>query len=280
MNLLVTPEIWRETAQNDLGSRVGYAARILSHSISRIADASSKPSVCTSQYRYPSPSKRFGTFGTGPLFSWRNGLAFERKTAEKQSINSGDSLENLNLLWLPSIKTIVGGTNQCRSNTWPLLPFLLHRSPVAWITTSSAQELALLRVPLWWAPLGAVCSPVRLSAQAQARCVTMSAYATSLAQKIRTGVRPKITTDKLTNAGTFSRWFFALNRKLATKVELRGGLQPHGSSEEARPDCREKSLVCEWNVIVEKCDSDAREGAGRGMKNRCRVGTEYLGKAC
>lgn len=280
MNLLVTPVIWRETAQNDLGSRMGYAVRILSHSISGIADASSKPSVCTNKYRYPSPSKRFGAFGSGPLPFWQNWPVFEQKTAEKQPINSGDSLGDLNLLWLPSIKTIVGGTNQCRSNTWPLLPFSSHRSPVAWITTSSAQGLALLRALLSLVSLVAVCSPVRLSVQARARCVTMLAYATSLAQKIRTGVRPKITTHKLTTAGTFSRWFFALNRKLATKVELSRGLQPHGGSEDARPDCREKSLVCEWNVFVEKCDSDAREGAGRGMKNRCRVGAEYLGKAC
>ncbi len=108
----------------------------------------------------------------------------------------------------------------------------------------------------------------------------MLVYANSLTQKIRTAFRSKTSTHKTAIAGTFSRWFFAFDRGFGTKFELIGGLQSLGSREEARSDWREKSLVYERNVIVEKCDFDAPEGVRLVMKNRCREGAEYLRKAC
>lgn len=263
MNLLVTPVIWQIPAQNDLRSSMGFPARGLWHSINPIADNPSRTSACTTQYRYPSPSKRFGTFGSGPLFFWQKSPIFEQRMAEKPHIKSGDSLENLNLLCLPVIKTIVGGTIQCRSNTWPWLPFLLHRSPVAWITTSSARVLARLRAPLLWALQGAVCSPVLSSVQARVRCATMLAYATNLTQNAWAELRFKTTTDKLTTAKSSSRWFFVSNRVF-------------GSTADLNPIVTKNP----WLAIDEKCDSDARLSVNRGIKNRCRDGAEYLRKAC
>lgn len=221
MNLLVTPVIWREIAQNDLGSCGGFSGRAPSHSIVLKVDGSSKTSARTSQYRYPSPSKRFGTFGSGPLFFARCWSAFEQRSAEKQPLSSGDSLAKPNLLSLPVIKTIIGGIKQCRSNTWHWLPFLSRRLPVASITTLNARALARLRALLSSALRVAVCSPVRLLVPAQVRCVTISAFATNLTHKNRTAFRPKTTTYKTTTAGIVSRWFL----RLVMKNRCRGGAE-------------------------------------------------------
>jgi len=224
VNLLVTPAIWQNSAQNDLGSSLGCSARVVSNNIHCMADVPSKTSACTTQYRYPSPSKRFGAFWPGPLFFGRKAPTFEQRMAEKPQVNSGDSHENPNLLYLPAIKTIVGGTKQCRSNTWPWSPFLSRRLLAVWTTTFSAQVQALLQALLSWKSLAAACSLVRLSARARVRCATILAYATNLTQKfqreIRTGFRARPTKSKTTTVGHALRWFFAFNHKLGAKPEF------------------------------------------------------------
>lgn len=202
MNLLGPSIIWRDFAQNDLGSRMGYAARRLSHSINPIADASSKPSACTIQYRYPSPSKRFGTFGSGPLFFRRKSPISGQKTAGIQGFNAKDSHAGLNLLCQPSITTTDGGIKQCRSNAWPSRPYLSRHLQVVWTTMSNAQALAPLPALSSRMLQAAVCWLARPSGRAQARCATTWAFVNNATHK------PNILIPKSTTVGAPLRWFF------------------------------------------------------------------------
>ncbi len=211
MNLPALSAIWQETAQNGASASRGFSDGELWHMVTAIAGVSSKPSACTTDYRYPSPSKRFGTFWSGPLFFWRIAPRFEQGIAENQRPKSGDSHGNLILLCLPTIKTIVGGTNQCKSNIWPWLPFSSRRSQVVWTTMSNGLVRAPLLGLLSWKLRAVACSPVRLSAQARVRCATMLAYATRLTQNNRATFRSIVYTVKKTTAGAPSRWFFVSN---------------------------------------------------------------------
>lgn len=207
MKLLAKRVIWQKTAQNGIRSTRGFFLRPLWRTVHDMADASSKASACTNQYRYPSPFKRFGSFGSGPLFFGQHPASFKQRTAENRANTVGDSFASNALLYVPTIKTI-RGTNQCKSNTWPLLPYLSHRLQPVWTMTLSAPQPGLLEVPLSSGPWGAVCLPVRLSGRVLARFATMSACASEVTQKIRTRVRSQIITFQKTTAGPALRWFF------------------------------------------------------------------------
>lgn len=207
MNLLVVPSVWQKTAQNDLGSISGFSQRNVWSKLASIASVSSRTPACTTQYRYPSPSKRFGSFWAGPFFFAPTRPAIEQKTAENRAMNSGDSFGIHTLLYLPAIKTI-GGRKQCRSNIWPLLPFLSRRLPAVWTMTSSALPLAPLQAPLSWKLRAAVCLPERSSVPAQARFATMLACATKLTNTLRSRLYPSTTREKKTTVGLALRWLF------------------------------------------------------------------------
>ena len=207
MNLLAPNLIWQKTAQNDLWSTLGFAGRTVWRTTKPMGDVSSKISPCTNDFRYPSPSKQFGSFWAGLLFFMRKPAAIEQRSAENGMIDSGDSFWIHTLLYLPAIKTI-GGRKQCRSNIWPLLPFSSRRLPAVWTMTLSAQPLALLPVPLLSESWAAVCSQVRSSGLALVRSATMLACATKLTNKQRSRAYPQTTRDKVTTTvGLALRWF-------------------------------------------------------------------------
>lgn len=215
MNLLVTPAVWQNSAQNHARKTPAFSARSVWRSIAFMAGASSKAPACTSQYRYPSPLRRLGFFWTEPPFFRQQRDQFGQRTAETQQRTAENCKDNSNvsaarqaLLGIALIKAIIRGTNQCRSNTWPLWPRLSRRWPVVWTMMSNGPEPVRLRALLSWGPLAAVCSPVRLSVLALVRCATISVFATNLIQNNRTHIRPNTTTHETATAGIAPRWFF------------------------------------------------------------------------
>lgn len=211
MILPVLSPIWQEIAQNRVWSGLAFSARTVCHTVIPMAGASSKAPACTSDYCYPSPSRRFRSIGSGPFFSVNASKMVEQRAADMVRLkNLGDSRGDLFLLYLPVIKKI-GGRKLCRSNIWPLLLFLSRRLPAVWTMTWSAPQPVRSRALLSRALWAAACLRVRLSGQALVRCATMLACATKLTNTLLNTLRSR----------TFSRTTI-LKTTIAGHV-LRGG---------------------------------------------------------
>ncbi len=215
MILPVTPAVWQNPAQNHAGTSAPFSARRVWRSIALMAGASSKAPACTSQYRYPSPLRRLSIFWTeSPFFRQQFGpigqrtAEIQQRTAENRKDHSNVSAARQALLKIALIKAIIRGTNQCRSNTWPLWPRLSYRWPVVWTMMSNGPQPVRLRALLSWGPLAAVCSRGLSLGRALVRCATISAFATNLIQNNRTYIRPNTTTHETATAGIAQRWFF------------------------------------------------------------------------
>lgn len=214
MNLLASRAVWQNSAQNHAKQSTGFSADRVWRSIKPMTSVSSKTSVCTSHYRYPSPLKRFGSFWTGPLFSVQSrdrtrqkAAGVQQRTAENRARNYSVIAARQALLKFPLINPMIRGENSCRSNAWSLWPHLLCRSGLVWTMMSSAPLRGLLQAPLSWRLPVAVCSPAPSSGRALVRCATTSAHATNLKYN-RTRNRPATTTHETATAGIASRWFF------------------------------------------------------------------------
>lgn len=215
MNLLVASSIWQKMAQNGPWLGFAFSERLFLCTLKTIANVSSKASVSTSHYRYPSPSRRFGSNWVGPLFfDQRDDV--QQRTAENRGENFKDSIAQGSLLLLASIKTLIRGTNQCRSNTWRLLPSLLHRFPDVWTMTLNAQPQARSQAQSSWKSRAADCLPARLLGPGRAHFATMSAFATELKLNVWTHRRSRTTTENAITTGPALGWLFCDRGMAAT----------------------------------------------------------------
>lgn len=200
MNLPAPSSIWQKTAQNQARTSLGFSADAVWHTVMSMAVASSKAAACPKEYRYPSPSKRFRPNGSGPFFSVSVSNKAEQRAADTRLKNLEDSRGNLSLLYL-SVIIKNGGRKLCRSNIWPLLPFLSRRLPAVWTMTLSAPPQVRLQVPLSSVSWAAACSQGRLSGLALVRCATISACATKLTNITRSRAFSRTYITKTTIAG-------------------------------------------------------------------------------
>lgn len=209
--------VWQKPAQNQAWSSLAFSVRTVWHRVIAMMDASSKASVCTTYYRYPSPSKQFGPRWAGLLFFVRKSVTLEQKTAESGMIDSGDSFWIHTLLYLPVIKTN-RGRKQCRSNIWLLQPFSLRRLPAVWTTTLSVRPQGPLRGPLSRRSWAAVCLPVRSSGRVLAHFATMSACVTKTTNNARAALGLQSIRNTLTIVGLALRWLFFVWQFAAAQI--------------------------------------------------------------
>ena len=209
MNLPMAHPSWRETAQKCRCEIARFSFGETLSSIKSKAGSLPKRSVCTSQYRYPSPTTWFGPVRAEPFFLTALVVnVFAHKTAKIQPVKLRDSHKLCSLLYVYLIITNKRGTKQCRSNTWPLWQYLLSRFQHVWTMTLNAPQPARLRAPLLRMLPMAACLRGPSSVRPAARFVTMSSCVNHHAKLTTTQNTP----DEKSIAAQMLRWIFFVLR--------------------------------------------------------------------